>query len=141
MQCLSRKEDRECKTLSVLFLSVRVYCSTADTLFGVLLGWWEIGDFSHGQARLGEFRNSSPNCYSVAFASFRSQAAPIHSSLPTILQCKIKSTPFGVLLGWWTRWGSNPWPLRCERSALPAELRALVNRLRKKAEPMIFFEI
>ena len=30
MQCLSRKEDRECKTLSVLFLSVRVYCSTAE---------------------------------------------------------------------------------------------------------------
>ena len=25
---------------------------------------------------------------------------------------------------WWTRRDSNPWPLRCERSALPAELRA-----------------
>ena len=25
---------------------------------------------------------------------------------------------------WWTRRGSNPRPLRCERSALPAELRA-----------------
>ena len=27
----SRKEDRECKTLSVLFLSARVYCSMSDT--------------------------------------------------------------------------------------------------------------
>ena len=27
---------------------------------------------------------------------------------------------------WWTRRGSNPRPLRCERSALPAELRAQI---------------
>ena len=25
---------------------------------------------------------------------------------------------------WWTRPGSNRWPLHCERNALPAELRA-----------------
>ena len=30
-QRLSRKKDRECKTLSVLFLSVRVYCFIAGT--------------------------------------------------------------------------------------------------------------
>ena len=34
MQCLSRKEDRECKTLSVLFLSVRVYCFMEGAPFG-----------------------------------------------------------------------------------------------------------
>ena len=28
---------------------------------------------------------------------------------------------------WWTRRGSNPRPLRCERSALPTELRALLH--------------
>ena len=28
-----------------------------------------------------------------------------------------------IILIWWRRRGSNPWPLRCERSALPAELR------------------
>ena len=37
MQCLSRKKDRECKTLSVLFLSVRVYCFIADTHLGAFL--------------------------------------------------------------------------------------------------------
>src|ERR1700688_1768563 len=26
--------------------------------------------------------------------------------------------------GWWTAWGSNPRPPRCERGALPAELAA-----------------
>ena len=32
MQCLSKKEDRKCKTLSVLFLSVRVHCSVSGTI-------------------------------------------------------------------------------------------------------------
>ena len=31
-----------------------------------------------------------------------------------------------IMLLWWTRRGSNPRPLRCERSALPAELRAQI---------------
>ena len=33
---------------------------------------------------------------------------------------------------WWTRRGSNPRPLRCERSALPAELRAHIGRFLSK---------
>ena len=35
----TRKKDRECKTFSVLFLSVRVYCSMADTL-AVCFTYW-----------------------------------------------------------------------------------------------------
>ena len=33
---------------------------------------------------------------------------------------------------WWTRRGSNPRPLRCERSALPAELRAHIGLFSSK---------
>ena len=41
---------------------------------------------------------------------------------------------------WWTRRGSNPRPLRCERSALPAELRAHIGRfsIKKSYEKRIF---
>ena len=37
-----------------------------------------------------------------------------------------------VMSIWWTRRGSNPRPLRCERSALPAELRAHIGRFPSK---------
>ena len=37
---------------------------------------------------------------------------------------KRRSKNRSVFQFWWTRRGSNPRPLRCERSALPAELRA-----------------
>ena len=36
---------------------------------------------------------------------------------------------------WWTRRGSNPRPLRCERSALPAELRAHIGNAIIIAQP------
>lgn len=36
----------------------------------------------------------------------------------------IKSSESGVCSFWWTVWGSNPRPQRCERCALPAELTA-----------------
>ena len=44
------------------------------------------------------------------------------------LWSKEKSPQFSLrwFLIWWTRRGSNPRPLRCERSALPAELRAQI---------------
>ena len=40
---------------------------------------------------------------------------------------------------WWRRWGSNPWPMRCERIALPAELRPRNSRFDGKNQQKSVF--
>ncbi len=42
---------------------------------------------------------------------------------------------------WWTAWGSNPRPHRCERCALPAELAAHVEAARILLEQLVFCKV
>src|SRR4029077_8430333 len=63
--------------------------------------------------REGSFASRPPSRYALRWTTFAGLAN--RSS---------RSRLASVSEGWWTRRGSNSRPLHCERSALPAELRA-----------------
>src|SRR5258708_6376294 len=53
------------------------------------------------------------------------------------LRCGGQPSPAVMSEGWWTRGGSNSRPLHCERSALPAELRAPLSIVTHSPTPLV----